>query len=67
MFSHTVTSKMLYSRNPLKFRYLLLFGSGNYDNRGIFGGDIEETLLTYQTDNKPTTACPPTAPTTISA
>lgn len=51
VFAYRQLCKMLYSRNPLKFRYLLLFGSGNYDNRGIFGGDIEETLLTYQTDN----------------
>lgn len=43
--------KMLYTRAPLKFRYLLLFGPGYYDNRGILGGDIEETLLTYQSDN----------------
>lgn len=43
--------KMFYTRAPQKFRYLLLFGPGFYDNRGILGGDIEETLLTYQSDN----------------
>uniref|UniRef100_UPI004024FD56 C25 family cysteine peptidase n=1 Tax=Candidatus Limisoma sp. TaxID=3076476 RepID=UPI004024FD56 len=51
VFAYRQLCKMLYSRNPLKFRYLLLFGSGTYDNRGIFGGDFEETLLTYQTDH----------------
>ncbi|MDQ9827223.1 C25 family cysteine peptidase, partial [Acinetobacter baumannii] len=28
--------KMLYDRDPNKFKYLLLFGKGTYDNRMIY-------------------------------
>lgn len=40
--------KMLYSRNPEKFKYLLLFGGGSYDNRRLIGNKSENLLLTYQ-------------------
>ncbi len=42
--------KMFYDRNSEKFKNLLLFGPGTYDNRGIMG-DHPGTLLTYQSDN----------------
>ena len=42
--------KMLYDRNPDKFKNLLLFGHGNLDNRGITG-PLAGSLLTYQTIN----------------
>ena len=42
--------KMLYDRNPSKFKYLLLMGPGTLDNRGIFG-EHPSTLITYQSDN----------------
>ncbi len=42
--------KMLYDRDPGHLKYLLLYGAGSYDNRGltINPGDY---LLTYVTDN----------------
>lgn len=42
--------KMLYDRNPGHLKYLLLYGAGSYDNRGLTvnPGDY---LLTYVTDN----------------
>lgn len=44
-------AKMFYDRNPVKFKYLLLYGAGSYDNRGVI---IErgDNLLTYQNENK---------------
>ena len=42
--------KMLYDRDPVKFKYLLLFGTGSYDNRELLGKH-EGNLLTYQSDN----------------
>lgn len=42
-------AKMLWDRNSAKFRYLLLFGEGSYDNAGHqFKGN--ERLMTYQTE-----------------
>lgn len=43
-------AKMLYQRNTpaKKFRYLLLFGGGTYDNRQIIGEKQNDILLTYQ-------------------
>ena len=42
--------KMLYDRDPGKFKNLLLFGNGTIDNRGILGLS-RGSLLTYQTVN----------------
>ena len=42
--------KMFYDRDSQKFKNLLLFGPGTYDNRGIMG-EHPGTLLTYQSDN----------------
>ena len=40
--------KMLYDRDSKKFKYLLLFGSGTYDNRMIYAEDNTKQLITYQ-------------------
>ncbi len=48
--AYRLLCKMLYDRNPEKFKNLLLFGTGSYDNRemqGLHPGN----LLTYQSDN----------------
>ncbi len=42
--------KMLYDRNPEKFKNLLLMGPGSFDNREILGEHVGH-LLTYQSDN----------------
>ena len=42
--------KMLYDRDPAKFKNLLLFGTGTYDNRELMG-EHPGTLLTYESDN----------------
>ncbi len=42
--------KMLYDRDPSKFKNLLLFGTGSVDNREILG-QHEGYLLTYQSDD----------------
>lgn len=52
--------KMLYDRNSSKFKYLLLFGGGVYDNRGIIFS-TKDRLLTFQAkyledSNSPSTA-----------
>jgi hypothetical protein len=41
-------AKMLYDRNPQKFKYLLLFGDGTYDFRDITGQG-QNFIPTYQT------------------
>lgn len=41
--------KMLYDRNPAKFKYLLFFGEGSWDNRGLIYPK-EDRLLTYQAE-----------------
>lgn len=40
--------KMLYDRNRSKFKYLLLFGAGSYDNRALVASR-DYNVLTYQT------------------
>ena len=48
--AYRLLCKMLYDRDPNKFKNLLLFGTGSYDNRelqGLHPGN----LLTYQSDN----------------
>lgn len=42
--------KMLYDRNSSKLKYLLLFGEGSWDNRGVIHPK-EGRLLTYQAEN----------------
>lgn len=42
--------KMLYDRNPEKFKNLLLFGEMSYDNRRILSTEKKEMLLSYQTE-----------------
>lgn len=44
-------AKMIYDRNSAITKYLLLFGTGSYDNRGIGGKKSDYQLLTYQSDN----------------
>lgn len=48
--AYRLLCKMLYDRNPGKFKNLLLFGNGSLDNREIFG-KVDGNLLTYQSDN----------------
>lgn len=42
--------KMLYDRNPQKFKNLLLFGEMHYDNRQISSLSKRELLISYQTE-----------------
>ncbi len=42
--------KMLYDRNPSKFKNLLMMGPGSFDNRELLG-EHPGNLLTYQSDN----------------
>lgn len=44
-------AKMLYDRNPSKFRNLLLYGAGQWDNRKLVSPLNFEALLTYQTES----------------
>ncbi len=44
-------AKMLYGREDIPLRYLLLMGKGSYDNRGLLSGSGSNTLLTYQSVN----------------
>ncbi len=41
--------KMLYDRNSNKFKNLLMFGPGTFDNRGCLGGN-KNFLVNYETD-----------------
>jgi hypothetical protein len=47
--AYRLFTKMLYDRNSTKFKYLLLFGPGSYDNRKLIG-NRENMILTYQSD-----------------
>ena len=42
-------NKMFYDRNSYKFKHLLMFGAGSYDNRGILFKK-PCSILTYQTE-----------------
>lgn len=44
-------AKMFRDRNPHKFKYLLLYGTGSYDNRHITVPDRDH-LLTYQAEGE---------------
>ena len=41
-------AKMLFDKNPQKFKYLLLFGTGSFDNRDVNNNRGNDRLLTYQ-------------------
>ena len=43
--------KMLYDRDPDKFKNLLMFGPGTFDNRGMLGGKVDDMLVNFETDN----------------
>ncbi len=53
-------AKMFYDRDPEKFKYLLLYGSGTWDNRHIVKLD-EGQLLTYQAETESEASCEATA------
>lgn len=40
--------KMFYDKDPERFRNVLLYGPGHWDNRGLLDGHSGEMLLTYQ-------------------
>lgn len=42
--------KMFYDRDPQRLKYVLLYGNGSYDNRGILNPVAEGQLLTYQAE-----------------
>ena len=48
--AYRLLCKMLYDRDSNKFKNLLLFGTGSFDNRELMGKHPED-LLTYQSDN----------------
>ena len=48
--AYRLLCKMLYDRDNTKFKNLLLFGTGSFDNREIMGQHPDD-LLTYQSDN----------------
>ena len=48
--AYRMLCKMLYDRNSTKFKNLLLFGTGTFDNRELMG-EHPGALLTYQSDN----------------
>jgi len=48
--AYRLLCKMLYDRDKTKFKNLLLFGTGSFDNRGMMGAHPDD-LLTYQSDN----------------
>ncbi len=43
-------AKMLWDRNPSKFRHMMFFGAGHYDNIG-YTHKGKDLLITYQTDS----------------
>ena len=50
VMAYRLFCKMFYDRNNTKFKNLLLFGTGTFDNRGAMG-EHPGNLLTYQSDN----------------
>lgn len=44
-------AKMFFDRNPSTFKYLLLYGHGTFDNRGIIYNN-DDCLLTYQCEKE---------------
>ena len=51
--AYRLLCKMLYDRDSNKFKNLLLFGTGSFDNRELMGQHPDD-LLTYQSDNSNT-------------
>ncbi len=51
--AYRLLCKMLYDRDNVKFKNLLLFGTGSFDNRELMGSHPND-LLTYQSDNSNT-------------
>ncbi len=50
--AYRLAMKMWYDRpGPVKPKYLLLFGRGSYDNRGIIKDSGDNLVITYQADN----------------
>ena len=47
--AYRLLCKMLYDRDNVKFKNLLLFGTGSFDNRELMGSHPND-LLTYQSD-----------------
>lgn len=43
-------NKMFYDRDSNKFKYMLMFGAGNYDNRQLFAKH-DCAILTYESNN----------------
>jgi hypothetical protein len=43
-------AKMLYDRDPEKFKYLLLYGASSWDNRGIIKDLRDELLISYEVE-----------------
>ncbi len=48
--AYRLLCKMFYDRDNSKFKNLLLFGTGSFDNRELMGQHPDD-LLTYQSDN----------------
>ena len=48
--AYRLLCKMLYDRDKNKFKNLLIFGTGTFDNREMMG-EHPSALLTYQSDN----------------
>ena len=48
--AYRLMCKMFYDRDKSKFKYLLLFGEGSYDNRGL-SSVKPNRILTYESDN----------------
>ena len=48
--AYRLLCKMLYDRDSNKFKNMLLFGAGSFDNRELMGSHPND-LLTYQSDN----------------
>ena len=48
--AYRLICKMFYDRNKDKFKNLLIFGTGTFDNRELMGNH-PNALLTYQSDN----------------
>ena len=44
-------AKMVFDRNPDRFRFLLLFGDGSFDYRSIKEGDNSNFITVYETNN----------------
>ena len=48
--AYRLLCKMLFDRDSVKFKNLLLFGTGSFDNRELMGSHPDD-LLTFQSDN----------------